>query len=282
MRIVAPIRTGSTPVHYPVHSVSPRLLFTDHQTLTGILFHGHRRGGDAAPQPLHLEVRGRRSFLRRAMSETDVIRSAAKVESMRRRSFPARIAEEAGSSVMVKRNLLDCGSEAEILVGGGAVEVENEFSGGGMGKGRRTGGGSGLNGGGGGGGAGGADQRRIGEYYREMLKANPGNPLLLRNYGKFLHEVDKDVKSAEECYERAILESPNDGEVLSLYARLIWETWRDEARAEAYFDRAVQASPEDCYVLGAYAKFLWDAEDEEEEESQEKNNALASALVGAF
>ncbi|KAK9144301.1 hypothetical protein Sjap_004204 [Stephania japonica] len=198
MRVVAPIRTGSVPVHSGPLS--------DHQTL----FHGRHR----APQSLHLERRKR--FLRRGVSETDVIRSAARI---------------------VKRNPWNSD---------------------------------------------GGDRSRIGEYYEEMLKANPGNPLLLRNYGKFLHEVDGDVKRAEECYERAILASPNDGEVLSLYARLIWETQRDEERADAYFDRAVQASPEDCYVLGAYAKFLWDAGDDDEEEAQGKNNALASALVEAF
>lgn len=30
---------------------------------------------------------------------------------------------------------------------------------------------------------------KIGAYYEEMLKSNPTDALLLRNYGKFLHEV---------------------------------------------------------------------------------------------
>ncbi|KAM1813034.1 hypothetical protein ACFX11_026900 [Malus domestica] len=44
------------------------------------------------------------------------------------------------------------------------------------------------------------------------------------NYGKFLHEVEKDAVGANECYCRAVLGSPGDGELLSLYAKLIWET----------------------------------------------------------
>lgn len=33
------------------------------------------------------------------------------------------------------------------------------------------------------------ENQRIREYYQEMLRSDPGNSLLLRNYGKFLHEV---------------------------------------------------------------------------------------------
>ena len=33
------------------------------------------------------------------------------------------------------------------------------------------------------------ERRKMGAYYEEMLKANPSDPLLLRNYGQFLHEV---------------------------------------------------------------------------------------------
>ena len=42
----------------------------------------------------------------------------------------------------------------------------------------------------GGEGKGGNDEKsEIGEYYQQMLKLNPGDPLLLRNYAKYLHEV---------------------------------------------------------------------------------------------
>nr|DAD31830.1 TPA_asm: hypothetical protein HUJ06_010681 [Nelumbo nucifera] len=52
-----------------------------------------------------------------------------------------------------------------------------------------------------------------------MLKSNQANPLLLRNYGQFLQEVEKDVSKVEEYNGRAILASLGDGEVLSLYEK---------------------------------------------------------------
>ncbi|VVA32505.1 PREDICTED: Tetratricopeptide [Prunus dulcis] len=129
------------------------------------------------------------------------------------------------------------------------------------------------------------EQKKLGDYYQEMLKSNPDDPLLLRNYGKFLHEVEKDVAGAEECYCRAILASPGDGDLLSLYAKLIWETHRDEERAKSYFDQAVSASPDDCMVLGAFASFMWEAEEDEEENEEINPNvqvSAAPALVHAF
>ncbi|KAJ6818794.1 uncharacterized protein M6B38_131615 [Iris pallida] len=161
------------------------------------------------------------------------------------------------------------------------VEEEEgaEIAGGGIGKGKKTGG------------CGGGEQnengrRSVGSYYQEMLKSDPGNPLLLRNYGKFLHEVEGDAKGAEECYGRAILADPGDGDVLSLYGSLVWETHRDEERAATYFERAVEASPDDCYVLGSYASFLWDAEEDEEGEGEGEGMVAAgsggtAAAVGA-
>ncbi|KAL7166852.1 hypothetical protein ACSBR2_037510 [Camellia fascicularis] len=112
---------------------------------------------------------------------------------------------------------------------------------------------------------------KMGAYYREMLKSNPTNSLLLRNYGKFLHEVEGDMVKAEEYYGRAILASPGDGEVLCLYGKLIWDTQRDEDRANFYFDQAILASPNDCMVLGLYARFMWEAEEEEEEEEEKED-----------
>ncbi|CAA6669650.1 unnamed protein product [Spirodela intermedia] len=98
----------------------------------------------------------------------------------------------------------------------------------------------------------------MGAYYLEMLEADPGNPLLLVNYGRYLHE-------------------PGDGEVLSLYGKLIWETQGDETRAESYFERAVEASPDDCYVMGSYAHFLWDADEAGEEEEDVRAAPPAAA-----
>ncbi|XP_073002065.1 uncharacterized protein [Typha latifolia] len=162
--------------------------------------------------------------------------------------------------------LLRARSEADLVTRtyrpARVAEEEEEYSNGGMGKGTKVGGGGGRSGEGGD-----HNNRRIGDYYQEMLRSDPGNPLLLRNYGQFLHEVERDAKKAEEFYGRAILASPGDGEVLSLYGRLVWETQGEKERAEGYFERAVEASPQDCYVLGSYASFLWDAADEEEDSS---------------
>eukprot|EP01018_Ginkgo_biloba_P035888 Gb_17435 [translate_table: standard] len=142
--------------------------------------------------------------------------------------------------------------------------------------------GGGASGGGGGGGGFGADANSTDMYYRKMLEANPGNPLLLRNYAKFLHEVQHDMRKAEEYYGRAILASPGDGEILSLYAKLIWEGHKDAPRAEAYFDQAVQAAPEDCYVLASYAHFLWNSEeDEEENDSALQQNVSTPTSFGS-
>ncbi|OEL21955.1 hypothetical protein BAE44_0017026 [Dichanthelium oligosanthes] len=136
-------------------------------------------------------------------------------------------------------------------------------------------GGSGGNGGRGGGGQGsGCD---MDEYYRRVLLLDPENPLLLRNYGKYLHEVEGDLAGAEGCYARALLACPGDADLLSLYGRVIWEARQEKDRAEAYFERAVQAAPDDCYVLGSYASFLWDAEEDDDETAPAANPAAGVA-----
>ncbi|RRT77519.1 hypothetical protein B296_00001410 [Ensete ventricosum] len=113
-------------------------------------------------------------------------------------------------------------------------------------------------------------------YYLQMIKADPGNSLILGNYAKFLKEVRGDVAKAQEYCERAILANPGDAGVLALYADLVWETSHDAPRAETYFRRVVQAAPGDCYILASYARFLWDAEEEEEEEEETEGGTESS------
>lgn len=132
------------------------------------------------------------------------------------------------------------------------------------------------NGGGGGGNGGGSGQSAgMGEHYRRALSLDPSNPLLLRNYGKFLHDVQRDLPGAQDCYARAMLASPADADLLSLYGRALWEAGQGHGqadrdgskdRAEGYFQRAVQAAPDDCHVLASYASFLWDAEEDDVED----------------
>ncbi|KAL0918182.1 hypothetical protein M5K25_010176 [Dendrobium thyrsiflorum] len=204
--------------------------------------------------------------IRRVRSDTDLLRSAP---FRSRWSPPMRFSEEKEKANLVMSMSPAIAEEAEDLL----------YSGGGMGNGRKMGGGSG---GKRGGEANREEDSRIGTYYQEMLKTDPGNPLLLRNYGRFLHEVEGDLERAEEYYGRAILASPNDGELLSLYGRLVWESQRDSNRAESYHERAVEASPDNCYVMGSYAHFLWDAEEEEEEDEEEGRVASSSPFVEAF
>jgi len=58
----------------------------------------------------------------------------------------------------------------------------------------------------------GGERMKIDAYYEEMLKLNPTDALLLRNYGKFLHEVRETfrkhstiIDSFKENKESAIL-----------------------------------------------------------------------------
>ncbi|KAF0930825.1 hypothetical protein E2562_035402 [Oryza meyeriana var. granulata] len=156
--------------------------------------------------------------------------------------------------------------------------VEEDVDGAGRGKGSDR---SGRGGGRGGGGGGQGMHMDMGEYYRRVLRVESENPLVLRNYGRYLQEVEGDLAGAEECYARALLACPDDGDLLSLYGQVLWEARQDKERAAAYLERAVQAAPDDCYVLGSYASFLWDAEEDEEaaaadEKQLEQGGALGS------
>ncbi|MCL7025822.1 hypothetical protein MKW94_004438 [Papaver nudicaule] len=285
------IRTGSSPLSSSpslsswIQTSSPAKASTPssyHDSVTGILFPGKNSNAPTrSHNSLHLEINNivssskrnnKPSMIRRAYSETDMF-STVKNNSYGSelfssghgsRSFPDRIPEEdveefsdSDEKDFVSGNWLESEvvpQELETKIG----QVDDLSD----------------------------NQSKIGDYYLELLKSNPGDPLLLRNYGKFLYEVERDVGKAEEYYSRAILPSHSsgpDGEVLCLYGKLIWETQKDRSRADSYFRRAVQVSPSDCFVMGAYAHFLWEAEeDDEEEEQSNKINYSASPMVKAF
>ncbi|KAK3439384.1 hypothetical protein EUGRSUZ_C04231 [Eucalyptus grandis] len=119
-------------------------------------------------------------------------------------------------------------------------------------------------------------------YYKRMIEADPGNPLVLGNYARFLKEVRGDFKKAEEYCARAILANPKDGNVLSMYADLIWQSSKDSERAENYFDQAVKAAPDDCYVMASYAHFLWDTEEDDDEEVKDKDDTMTTLPPSFF
>ncbi|CAL4915755.1 unnamed protein product [Urochloa decumbens] len=206
--------------------------------------------------------------LRRARSASDLASFSRSAVLLRHAPIPAILeADDEGDSSYDSKAL-------------GAGAVGGNIHGGGGSGGNRGG-----SGGGGGSQGSGCD---MGEYYRRVLLLDPGNPLLLRNYGKYLHEVEGDLEGAEGCYARALLACPGDADLLSLYGRVIWEARQEKDRAEAYFERAVQAVPDDCYVLGSYASFLWDAEEEEDDEDEaatapaaDLKEEIMSAVVGA-
>ncbi|CAN6294143.1 unnamed protein product [Urochloa humidicola] len=203
--------------------------------------------------------------LRRARSDADLASfSTRSAVLLRHAPIPAILeADDEGDSSYDSKAVVD-----------GAGAGRNGAAGGGSG-GRRGGSGGGSQGSG-------CD---MGEYYRRVLLLDPGNPLLLRNYGKYLHEVEGDLAGAEGCYARALLACPGDADLLSRYARVIWEARQEKDRAEAYFERAVQAAPDDCYVLGSYASFLWDAEEDDDEAATtpaaDLKEEIVSAVVGA-
>ncbi|KAK7844040.1 hypothetical protein CFP56_011649 [Quercus suber] len=274
------IRTGSVPLLSPG---SPRVTLYLNDSVPGV-FTGEKSSVTSPKVSLHLDTNGRRDGgMRRAFSETDMIRSESglsRLSGAGSRSFPSVIPEEVyvSDSELGSPGLKTNGAGVWPEIG---IPVEElEFSGGGgFGKGRKSG--DGDNGIGND-----EEKRKMAAYYLEMVKSNPGDSLLLRNYAKFLHEVEKDTVRAEEYYGRAILASPGDGELLSLYGRLIWETQRDGDRAKSYFDQAVYASPHDWYGTYSLFFFMWEAEEEEEDENEESKDISGSsrspALVAGF
>lgn len=188
------LRTGSVPVQSSLFPGSPRVSFGVHDSVTRV-FSRDKTSLNSPRFSLHFqnnsqgEVPARR--IRRALSESDIIRSESgisKLNGVGSHSFPARIPEEEeeeddnddeGGPLIVKQKSVDLENHAGSWPEIGIPVEELGFSGGGAdgdGSGSFTGGGN-------------CDRRKLATYYEEMLKLNPGDSLLLRNYGKFLHEV---------------------------------------------------------------------------------------------
>ncbi|KAK9716198.1 hypothetical protein RND81_06G217500 [Saponaria officinalis] len=159
--------------------------------------------------------------IRRSSSDTDIIRSEQSI---------SRVSRVGSVSISDMGMIVE---EELSSVGGSGKGNHNKFGGGGKGGNDQSNGNN--------------EKNKIKEYYLELLKSNPCDSLILRNYGKYLYEVEKNTEKAEEYYGRAILANPEDGELLSLYANLIWETHNDEHRAHSYFHQALHASPLDWY-----------------------------------
>ncbi|KAK8292702.1 hypothetical protein V6Z11_D06G137000 [Gossypium hirsutum] len=141
------------------------------------------------------------------------------------RWIPRQLFSSSGSGETVGDDE-DSGAVMQTLVMGGGE---------GNGGGKICGGGSG--GGVGGVGSGFFESDSIDVYYQMMVEANPGNPLLLGNYAKFLKEI--------RDYSRAILANPDDGNLLAVYADLIWHNQNDIQRTKSYFEQAIKTAPND-------------------------------------
>ncbi|EYU41270.1 hypothetical protein ABFS82_06G136200 [Erythranthe guttata] len=93
--------------------------------------------------------------------------------------------------------------------------------------------------------------------YQMNLSLQPDHPLLLCNYGQFLHRVAHDHDRAEECFKRAVQLSPGDAECLSRYADFLWIVRGEDTIAEEMFLEAMAIEQHNSYYYAMYARFLW-------------------------
>ncbi|KAG4126504.1 hypothetical protein ERO13_D10G160000v2 [Gossypium hirsutum] len=112
-------------------------------------------------------------------------------------------------------------------------------------------------------------------YHTKMVQENPGNPSVLSNYARFLHQSKGDVEGAKEYYLQAIQGDPRNGETMSQYAKLIWDSHRDHDKASHYFELAVEANPENSNILAAYASFLWETEEDEDNNTRQDQTQVS-------
>ncbi|KAI4372389.1 hypothetical protein MLD38_010627 [Melastoma candidum] len=219
---------------------------------------------------------GHDNRLRRVMSENDVTAAGRRRGAMSQSCSSGSRQKEKDDQLSIWSMTFETEKFSQIRMVDGVPSEMIEFQGGGYGDGFKDGSGYGR-------GSGSDDGSKLGDYYEKMLRTNPGDPLLLRNYARYLHEVEGNTERAEEYYGRAILADPEDGEVLSMYAKLIWEAQGDGERAKSYHERAASAMPDNCVVLGSFAKFLWESMEEEEEEAEMRGESDTTAvMVAAF
>ncbi|KAG6497604.1 hypothetical protein ZIOFF_045507 [Zingiber officinale] len=153
------------------------------------------------------------SFLRGREEEVSFRRAGANLAgSNRSPPIPEKVAEEEEDDLAVKW----CDLGMSVLAG---LAGQMEYSGGGTGKGKNVGrgrrGGDGDH----------DDNRRISDYYQQMLETDSANPLLLRNYGRFLHEV------------RVL------SYVLGSYAQFLWDAVEEDEEEAPPVARTESSSP---------------------------------------
>ncbi|MBA0652137.1 hypothetical protein Goklo_019415 [Gossypium klotzschianum] len=237
------LRGGSIPVTSPALTTSsPKVSLSRQSSFAGLYSADQRTLSSPLISLLSpmdkRKPKGTHPHIRRALSDSDIARSVSR-SPVGSRCISAGIPEEeCASEDEVDRELraLVTGKGSDRAASFAPVWPESSipkeeigFSGDGLGKGGKYGGSHGDDS---------FDHKsKISDYYRGMLNLNPADSLLLRNYGRFLHEVEKDTERAEEYYGRAILVSPGDGEVLSFmvlgsYAHFMWETEEDDGDNE--------------------------------------------------
>lgn len=176
------LKTGSFTTRSPVFTASMGVALSRQNTFPGV-FSGERTTAGSPRLTLHLDVNRRNGGIRRALSESDMIKSVGTFPGARSLSSTSRVPDEVHvdpgdePSLTLEGNFEETWKRSRILV------EEVGFCGSGFGDGSESGGYHGSGGGSGG------SRRKMGDYYLAMLKSNPGDPLLLRNYGKYLHEV---------------------------------------------------------------------------------------------
>lgn len=91
--------------------------------------------------------------------------------------------------------------------------------------------------------------------YKRAIETDPNHPKNLWNYGDFLEEQRKDIKTAEEYYKRAIEADPQDARRLGSYALFLSQRGDMDA-ADSYYRRAIEVEPKHPAGLGNYGQML--------------------------